>query len=171
MSYFNIAALDLAKVFGPQFAEQLLALEDAPDFICDAEYLTVAEQVAVHHFSADAPDELVVAAKQMAVDRLRRRRDQIADDPEDSPAPTPDVTTLLTQCLSELEHQAAAAKCVLLPSEREGLREFVMNHIRQDRAVDDTQVNGRTLRDVLVDEAGTLSKEMLAYIMFLMMPA
>jgi hypothetical protein len=162
--------VDLAKAFGPRFAELLLALDDAPDFIREAQHLTIAEQVAVHHFRTEAEPELVLEAKRMAVEQLRRRRDPTVDDPGDPSAPTPDVTTLLAECVEALEYQAAAAKCVLLPSDRECLCEFVLNHIQQDRAIEDAQVDGRTLRDVLMDEADTLSKEMLAYIRSLMMP-
>ena len=62
------AGIDLGEVYGPEVLDALAIINAAPAFIRDADFLDLAERMSLATATADAPEEIVLAAKQMACD-------------------------------------------------------------------------------------------------------
>ena len=155
--------VDLAKLFGPQVAELLQVLENAPNFIRDADHLTLVEQVALHRFDLETDPDLVEEVKRMAVERLRQRRcGSQANGTQGSPGGDGDVQAVLGQCLNDVREQEILLEENDVLDDRSQLYASVISRIDLDETIKDTTVNGRPASDVLREEVDNLSAPMLA---------
>ena len=100
------AGLDPAKALTAHQVKCLSALQEAPDFIRDAEWLSIEERYKLLQVNGSADDGLVEEAKEMTVEEFRRRRvDQDENDPPQYEGKT--VLSVFQECLEAAQARAA----------------------------------------------------------------
>ena len=97
------AGVDLAAVLGPEVAEAVQIVHGGPDFIREADFLALKEQVQLIMAQADAPEEIVLQAKRMTVEQFRTTRTNVGSNDSGLPG---------TKALSGRSVIAAFENCV-----------------------------------------------------------
>ena len=126
--------LDPAKALTAQQVQCLAALQDAPDFIRDAEWLSIEEKFKLFQAKGPADDGLVEEAKEMTIEEFRRRR--VAQDENDPPRyEGKTVLSVFEECLESLKRERREDKEESLFESREGLLRAILDRLQNDEAV------------------------------------
>ena len=140
--------VDVAEVYGPQVAELLQSLEDAPPFIREAAWLSVEEQYRLAMLEADATEEVILRAKERACELLRCQR---AGGKARRGSAIDSVDQAFFQCLGRVQEEVALAKEDELFAAPERLMETVLEQLSESGAICDGVVDGRPAAEVLAE--------------------
>lgn len=153
------AGHDLAEVCGPEVAESLQIISGAPEYIRDAEYLTLAERQFLAERYAEEEGEIVQAALAATCDVLRRKREQGVSgechglkDTSRSGA----VVQVFNACFSKLQQQGEAGQYDGLFADVESLFFEVLQRLKDTSALRAQVIDGRPAGDVLEERLNTI---------------
>lgn len=149
------AGIDPADAYGPEVGEALQFLDTAPEYIRTADFLSLVERLRLTTATADAPAEIVLRAKEMAVTYLRRvRTDAGTDDSailgEDA-LPNASVITVFEACVQRLLDDQRMAEADKLFADHDRLLDAVLAKLATSELVNGSLVAGRPAAEVLAE--------------------
>ncbi len=156
------ADLDPADALTHRELTMLEELNDAPDFIRNADYLGIEERHKLHRCSGYASDDLVHRAKEMTVEQFKGRRIGTPDEDVSPIAGGRGVVSVFKEHLERLNREQRQQDEGKLFSDRAALIEKITGCLAYDAAIEGQQIDGRPARDVLADDLATMSLPMLA---------
>jgi hypothetical protein len=139
-------------------------LELAPAFIRDAGYLSTRGKWLLARQNPEAPEDVVVAAKQLTCDRLRVRREDSSegDASESQTRARGDVKRVFWQCLQEVRHSRVRQRADTLFEDRNKLTNAVVAALSKSEFVQTATIDGRPATDVLAEQIAQLDGPELA---------
>ncbi len=153
--------IDPGDCFGPYVALGLEIVADGPDFIREATFLNLGEQLALVHAEADVPKEIVSQAKRMTVGHFKQQRTgEILGDPVPELKTIPSgasVENVFEFCVAVLVHREHTAEAVRLLADRDRLLDVVLGVLAQSEAVHAGVVGDRPAREVLAERLKSLA--------------
>lgn len=155
------AGIDLETACGPEAAETAQLVQKAPAFIRAADRLTLEEQATLAFIKADAPEQMVTRAKEMAVKCLQQRRGaSTAAKAKKNGQPAPDygnnVEDVFQECLNEIYRDERRAKEEQIFADPEKLLKTVLAKLAMSEVVAKAKVNGTPAADVLIERLNDL---------------
>ena len=142
------AGIDPADAYGPEIGEALEVIDAGPECIRTADFLSLKERLWLATFQVDAPEEVVLHAKQMAVDHFRRLRVD-ADDPkcrDQDGLPNGSVTAVFEANVRRLLDEQRMAEADKLFADHDRLLDTVLAKLATCKSVNGSLVAGRPRR-------------------------
>lgn len=155
--------VNLDKVYGPKYARMVQDLQKSPEFIREADHLSVEEKWTLHQQGEGLPDEVALRCKQMVCELLRgHRRGEVSLGK--LPSDGSHISFLFASCVQKIANEQKIAKEQELFTDRPRLEAAVMEYLAQDERLAQAQVDGQEARQVLEKEIGELKPQMLALV-------
>ena len=142
------AGVDLSRVCGPEVAEAVQIIQGAPDFIRDADFLSLDEQMRLATATADASASVIQRAKEMSVEQLRINRTSAGNE---KPLFTGSVDAIFKACLEHILREQPVAELDKLFADRVRLLEAVLAKVGASKSVNGNLVDGRPAAEVLAE--------------------
>ncbi len=157
------AGVNLGDVYGPRVTAMLQDLEAAPEAIRDAEFLSIEERWLLHKIVVDGDQNVVVQAKQLALEYLRQQRAGDGADRADPPrrAERASVRDVLQVCVLAVMRRRQLEAEEKLFSDRGELLGSVLAAMAGSPAIRDGTIAGHPAVEVLADQIRALPEPML----------
>ena len=153
--------VDIEAVRGPEVAGAWQLLQEAPAFIRDANHLPLDEKMQLATIRADASEPMVLRAKEMTVEYLRRRRElrDVKEAKEDSVEGTDygnKLDEVFDKCLLNLHRGERVARQQRLFADPEKLLQAVLQKLTASETLEKEQVHGRSATELLAERLSDL---------------
>ena len=144
------AGIELDAVYGPHVAEMLQLLKQAPEFICQADYMTLEEQFWLATVEVDEAEELALAAKQATCERLLCQRGTAEGEVRKRCASeSSGVEKTFWECLEQLQHEETDEEEDALFADPDRLYAAVYEKLAESPAVCDGVIDDEPAVEVL----------------------
>jgi ParB/RepB/Spo0J family partition protein len=152
------AGIDRSTVCNVRVAEQLQVVMQGPEFIREADFLSLDEQYHLVQADADQDDPLFIEAKRMTCELLQQRRAGLVaeDGAKTETAKSQNVGVVYTRCLQEARRLHHISQDDEFFAGRGPLAEAIRAEISNSGAVCDEEIDGRPALDVLIDRLAGL---------------
>jgi hypothetical protein len=138
-------------------AEAVAVIDKSPVFLRSADFLRVEEKSELALAEADASDEIILRAKQMAVDHFRRLRDNDpAEGSDDGGLPSGSVTRVFQACVKRILDDQRAAKLDSMFADPDRLFAAVLAKLKASKSLSDAVVAGHPVAEVLAERLKTV---------------
>ena len=151
VKHLRTLQVSAGEVYGPQIGAALDELDAAPDFIRAADFLTLGEQFQLATAQAEAPADIVLRAKEMAINHLRA--EQTSANQGDPKAcrrkATPSVVAVFEDYIQHLLQEQQATVEDKLFADPDRVRDSVIAKLVDSTAIRNGQIDGQPATMVL----------------------
>lgn len=149
------AGVDPGEVLGPDVAEQLQIVADAPEFIREADWLLLEEAAWLAHVAVEAPAELLSQAKELTCEALRRQRCSVTDEDDDE-WPQGELDDVLNHYLHKLMRARKQAAFDELFADHERLFDAVVSKLVATESFNGKMIDQQPAAKVLAERLRAL---------------
>jgi hypothetical protein len=152
------AGIDPASVGDARLAEKFQIVEQGPDFVRDADFLTLDEQFYLAQVDDQSDNPLVQEARQMTCALIRDRRENpgTEDAAATCKADLLGVKEIYASCVHELVRAQRLAQDDELLADGESLTETLVGALGKSGAIQDREIDGRPALDVFAERLAAI---------------